>query len=213
MPDRVNGGKGHEITGLPPAEYVEQIRQRYQIGRTPWDSGIPSTELIRVIEDGGFPGTTVLEMGCGTGTNAIELARRGYTVTAIDVVDLAIQQARDKARQAGIVVDFRLGSVTQVDLGGPYDCLFDLGLYHGIRNRDLSGFRRILTKVSRTGTRWLCLAGNARESLADGPPVVREETIRTELEPLFKILEVREFRFDLRPDLQPLAWSILMERR
>ena len=50
--------------------------------------------------------------------------------------------------------------------------------------------------------------------MADGPPVVSEDEFRTELEPLFKILEVREFRFTLdREDFRPLGWSILMERR
>jgi len=43
---------------------------------------------------------------------------------------------------------------------------------------------------------------------------VSEDEFRTELEPLFKILEVREFRFTLdREDFRPLGWSILMERR
>jgi hypothetical protein len=57
------------------------------------------------------------------------------------------------------------------------------------------------------------LAGNSRELLENGPPVVNEDEFRAELGPLFHILDVREFRFDLRPDFRPLAWSILMERR
>jgi ubiquinone/menaquinone biosynthesis C-methylase UbiE len=189
------------------------MAQRYASGQTPWDSGVPSSELVRVIEEGGLPGKTVLEMGCGTGTNAIELARRGYRVTAVDLVEEPIRRAREKAGRARVEVDFRCGDLTRMDLGGPYDSLFDLGLYHGIRNRDLSGFTSTLTRVSRPGTRWLSLAGNAREVQPVGPPVVREDEFRRELEPLFRILQVREFRFNLRPDFQPLAWSILMERR
>ena len=41
-----------------------------------------------------------------------------------------------------------------------------------------------------------------------------EEEIRAELEPLFEIVELREFRFTSnKPDFRPLAWSILMRRR
>ena len=207
------GGHRADVTRLDPAEYRREIAQRYATGETPWDSGVPSAEIIRVIEEGGLPGVTVLELGCGTGTNAIELARRHYRVTAVDLVEEAIQRARRKAREAGITVDFRQGDVIRMDLGGPYDCLVDLGLYHGIRNRELPGFLSTLKRVSRPGTRWLSLAGNAKEITSSGPPVVSEEQFRSELEPVFKILQVREFRFDLRPDFQPLAWSILMERR
>ena len=194
-------------------EFRETMRQIYAAGETPWDSGVPSSELIRTVEAGELPGTTLLEFGCGTGTNAIELSRRGYRVKAIDLVDLPIEKAREKARNAGVDVEFLSGDLTKMELGGPFDCLFDLGLYHGIRNRDLVGFLSTLRRVSRPGTRWLSLAGNAMEILPDGPPVVREEEFRAELEPLFRILRVREFRFDLRPDFQPLAWSILAERR
>src|SRR5437870_5198409 len=68
------------------------------------------------------------------------------------------------------------------------------------------------TRVLHAG--WLAVAGNAKERTEDGPPVVSEEEFRTELGPLFKILEVHEFRFTLdREDFRPLAWSILMERR
>ncbi|HEV2230991.1 MAG TPA: class I SAM-dependent methyltransferase [Thermoplasmata archaeon] len=193
--------------------YSTEIRERYRTGDTPWDSGVPSAEIGRVVDEGGLPGRRLLELGCGTGTNAVELARRGYAVTAVDLVDLAVQKAREKARAAGVSVDFRVGDLTKVDLGGPFESLVDLGVYHGIRARNLAGLLDMLQGITRPGARWLSLAGNAREVTPNGPPVVTEVEVRSELEPRFKILQLREFRFNLRPDFQPLAWSILMERR
>lgn len=193
--------------------YRETMRERYRAGETPWDTGIPEPELIRAVEEGRLPGATALELGCGTGTNAIEMARRGYRVTAIDLIDLPVRRARAKAKRAGVTVDFRVGDLTRVDLDGPYDVLYDLGLYHGIRLRDLAGFLSTLERVTRKGTRWLCIAGNAKEPRQAGPPVVREDEFRAELGPLFEIIEVREFRPQLRLDFRPLFWSILMERR
>ncbi|MCI4352655.1 MAG: class I SAM-dependent methyltransferase [Thermoplasmata archaeon] len=198
---------------LPGDDPVERFREAYATKDTPWDSGVPSTELVRVLDAGLLPGRTVLELGCGTGTNAIEFARRKYRVTAVDLIELPIERAREKARRAGVAVDFRVGDLRKMDLGGPYDVVFDIGLYHGLRNRDLPGLLKTIERVSRHGTRWLSLAGNAREPLSNGPPVVREEEFRAELGPLFNFLEVREFRFELGGDFRPLAWSILMERR
>jgi cyclopropane fatty-acyl-phospholipid synthase-like methyltransferase len=175
--------------------------------------GLGRHAQLRALDAGLLPGKTVLELGCGTGTNAIELARRGNQVTAVDLVDLPIELAREKAQRAGVRIDFRVGDVTKLDLGGPYDVLFDSGLYHGMRTRNLAGFLKTLERVSRRGTRWLCLAGNAREALEGGPPTVREEDFRGELGALFNFLDVREFSFDRREDFRPLGWSILMERR
>lgn len=196
-----------------PDPVREEYRQRYETGTARWDTGVPNPELVRVIGAGLLPGRTVLEFGCGTGTNAVEMARRGYRVTAIDIVDLPIERAREKARNAHVAVDFRVGDLTTADLGGPYDILFDSGVYHGIRLRDLAAFQKTLAKVSRTGTRWLSIAGNAKDPDPNGPPVVSEDEFRAELGPLFRFLEVREFRPTLRDNLRPLFWSILMERR
>ena len=188
--------------------------ERYAQGQTPWDSGKPSEELLRVLDDGKLTGHTVLEFGCGTGTNATELARRGFQVTAVDIVDLAIQTARKKASQAKVGVDFRVADVLRDDVGGPYDILFDRGVYHCLRTDDLEAFLSFLKQVTRPGSVWLSLDGNAREELDEGPPVVSEAEVRAELGPMFHILELREFRFTSRQkDFRPLAWSILMRRK
>src|SRR5437899_11542967 len=137
--------------GVPLAG--REFEKSYATGDTPWDSGRPSAELVRVLDAGLLPGKTVLEIGCGTGTNAIELARRGYQVTAIDLVDLAVRRAKDTAQRAGVDSDFRVGDATRMDLGGPFDVVFDPGLHHGNRAWNLEGFRKMLKRVTRPGCR------------------------------------------------------------
>jgi 2-polyprenyl-3-methyl-5-hydroxy-6-metoxy-1,4-benzoquinol methylase len=189
--------------------------QSYADGNIPWDSGKPSQELIRVLKEGKLAGETALEIGCGTGTNAIELARRGFKVTAVDYVPQAIEAAKAKAHAANVIVDLRVADVLTAQLSGPYDVVFDRGVYHCLRVENLQKFLRALQNVTRPGTAWLCLAGNAKEEhTQNGPPVVTEEEIRRELGSLFEILELREFRFSThQPDFRPLAWSILMRRK
>ena len=128
------------------AETVD-FTDRYLRGETPWDSGQPSEELLRVLGEGKLTGKTVLEYGCGTGTNAVELARRGFLVVAVDIAEPAIRIARDKARAADVTVDFRVADVLKDDLGGPYDILFDRGVYHCVRTIDLKRFQKFLRKI------------------------------------------------------------------
>jgi len=57
---------------------------------------------------GNVSGLHVIEIGCGRGAFAIELARRGAHVTAVDVSTVAIDLARARAASAGIDIDFRV---------------------------------------------------------------------------------------------------------
>src|SRR5262245_27949050 len=123
----------------------------YAKGFKPWDSGEVSTEVKRALDAGLLPGKTLLEFGCGTGTNAIELARRGYDVTAIDFVPQAVDAAREKAATAKVKIKFSVADALADDLGGPYDVLFDRGVYHSLRKLDLKKFQQTLEKITRKG--------------------------------------------------------------
>jgi cyclopropane fatty-acyl-phospholipid synthase-like methyltransferase len=111
----------------------------------PWDTGISPPELLAFTES--HPPGRALDLGCGTGTNTIYLARHGWQVTGIDFARRAINLARRKARKYGVEVDLRLGDVTRLDcLAGPFDLILDIGCLH---NLDDSGRKAYLHHVKR----------------------------------------------------------------
>lgn len=207
--------------------------QHYLDGHTPWDSGIPSGELRRVLEAGIVAPGRAVELGCGTGTNAIFLAQRGFDVTAYDVSAVALTAARAKAAAAGVPIDFReadlcrLGDALQagrtavdksalsaINDPGRFDFFFDRGCYHCARKVDLPGFLRTLKLLTRTGTHGLVLTGNANETTEQGPPRLTEAEIRSELGGLFEIASLREFRFEDPGGTDgPLGWSVHLIRK
>src|SRR5260370_14518015 len=86
------------------------------------DTGVSPPELVSVVEGPGKlePGKA-LDLGCGTGTNSIYLARHGWETTGVDFVPRAIAQARRKAAAAGASPRFLVGDVTRLtDLGMGY---------------------------------------------------------------------------------------------
>ncbi|MBX3438626.1 MAG: class I SAM-dependent methyltransferase [Planctomycetaceae bacterium] len=187
---------------------------RYESGDLPWDSGIPSRELFRVLDEQSIPAGRALELGCGTGTNAIALAARGFQVTAVDCSPRALELARAKAAEAGVNVHWVQADVQRFgDALEPFEFVFDRGCYHCCRRVDLAGYRQTLDHITRPGSRLLILAGNANEQSAEGPPRVSEQEIRNEFGDPFRILGLREFRFQDRGGADgPLGWSILLDR-
>jgi SAM-dependent methyltransferase len=189
---------------------------RYRDDNLPWDTGRPSSELQRVVGDGAVRPCRALELGCGTGTNSVWLAQQGFEVTGVDVAPLAVERADQRARAAGTKVHFVVADVFQLpDLGGPFEFFFDRGCYHAVRRDSPEQYAPAVARRLAAGGRGLILAGNAREPHGPGPPVVTEEQIRDELGASFRILDLREFRFDEAPGVSErfLGWSCLVEKR
>lgn len=193
--------------------------QRYAEGDTPWDTGKPSGQLTAVLDERQIEPCRALEIGCGTGTNAVFLAGRGFQVTAFDLSALAIEQARDRARQAGVSVDFQQADMLHLpDWSERFQFVFDRGVYHVLRRENVEAFRDALVKLIDDGGLYLVLAGNANEvdPPEGGPPRVTASELCRELEPAFDLIELREFRFEANiggEPVTPLAWSALWRRK
>jgi SAM-dependent methyltransferase len=198
-------------------EQCPDWNQRYLEQNTPWDSQIPSRELARVLDEGRIPVGPALELGCGTGTNAVFLAQRGFNVTAVDVSSLALEQARQRAGEAGVDVQFIEADINRVQLDRPsFDFVFDRGCYHCVRRNDLPGLLEVIKRYTRPGSKWLTLTGNANEAHDPdkGPPRLTEQEIRTDLGGLFDFDFIREIRFEDKGHVDgPLGWSCLMTRK
>jgi 2-polyprenyl-3-methyl-5-hydroxy-6-metoxy-1,4-benzoquinol methylase len=63
----------------------------------------------------------ILDIGCGTGRHAIELAKRGYRVTGIDLSETLLARAREKAAAAGVTVDFRRHDARELPFAAEFD--------------------------------------------------------------------------------------------
>lgn len=190
--------------------------ERYKTGDTPWETGQPSSELQRVLAETAIRPCRALELGCGTGANAVWLAQQGFDVSACDLSTLAIDRARQRAKDASVSVNFVVADILKppADLAGPFDFFFDRGCYHVVRREDVTAYLETLRRLTHPGTLGLVLTGNAREPHEPGPPVVTEEQVWKELGTLFNIVHLREFRFDQveANGTRFLGWSCLLRR-
>jgi methylase of polypeptide subunit release factors len=65
-------------------------------GQLPWDTGQPEPLLVEFVTSGAVTPSPTLEIGAGTGTNAIWMAERGFDVLGVDVSPLAVERAHAK---------------------------------------------------------------------------------------------------------------------
>lgn len=187
----------------------------YREGTPPWETGCPASELVRLVDRGLVPPSPVLELGCGSGADAVFLASRGFDVTAVDASPTAIERARTRSQRAGVPIRFVLDDVFAFaqSTEESFDFVYEAGFYHFMRQVDLQRYLDLLWRVTRPGTLYLTLAGNADEDVEGGPPRVSEDDIRSELGRLFEMVELEPFRF-ASPQRREgyLGWSCLMRR-
>ena len=201
--------------GMAGRKLLERWDSAYRSGRPAWDTGRPSSELVQAVAEGTLKPCRVVELGCGTGTNAIFLASKGFDVTAIDVAPTALRLAEEKARKAEVRVRWLLADVLSPPKLEPFDLVYDRGCYHGVRQQNAARYVEALARLTRPGSRVLILAGNANEPRHYGPPRVTEEQLRADFSKLFEFQWLRETRFDSADPQRPgaLAWSVLLRRK
>jgi SAM-dependent methyltransferase len=186
----------------------------YREGTPSWETGRPARELIRALDEGIVKPGTALEVGCGTGADAVYLAKRGFEVTAVDWSPTAVERARTRARLEGAPVRFVLDDVFDfVDSAGTFDLVYDAGFYHYVRQVDLSRYLDLLWRVTRPGSLFLALIGSDKEQAEGGPPRVSRDEIRLELGRAFEFAHLRPCRIDSRDRENGYSgWSCLMKR-
>ncbi len=173
---------------------------RYAFGTPPWDSGVSPPELLALLAEQ-LPGRAI-DIGCGTGTNAITMAQHGWQVLGIDFSGLAIRRARRKAAHAGVEVELRRGDVAHLDLDQIYDLALDIGCFHAVPDTDRPGYARAVSRALVPGGTYLLYSflGNW----------VSESALRALFEASFKILETDRGR-DVVGD-RPSAWFMMRRK-
>jgi SAM-dependent methyltransferase len=153
----------------------------YLVGFKPWDSGVPPPELVSAVDGPNAlqPGRAI-DLGCGTGTNAVYLARHGWEVTAVDLVGRPLRAARRKAQAAAVSPRFVQGDVTrlpELGVGGGYRLFLDLGCYHGVPLARRDAYADGVTRAAEPGATVL-LFGFGRGAMRPGPLGTSAEELR-----------------------------------
>jgi ubiquinone/menaquinone biosynthesis C-methylase UbiE len=159
-------------------------------GTPPWDIGRPQPALEALVKDGEVRSGRALDVGCGTGENAILLAKSGCTVTGIDLVRDAIAAAKTKAAERHVDVEFVVGNALELDrhfAAGVFSTVVDSGLFHVLTDEERPVYVRQVQRVLKPGGRCFMMCYSDREPPGYGPRRVSKREIEASFAPLFRI--------------------------
>lgn len=127
----------------------------YRFFRMPWEGG-PRAELVNLVESGRIRPGRAIDLGCGTGSNAIYLAQRGFDVTGVDYASAAIAKARRRAANVGASVSFVVDDLTNLQsVSGAFDFLVDYGAFDDLTPAARDLYLNSLLALSGEGSRYL----------------------------------------------------------
>ena len=187
--------------------------ESYASGQLPWDTGQPEPLLVEFVTSGGVSPAPTLEIGAGTGTNAIWLAERGFDVVGMDVSPLAVERAHAKMEGRALRCRFAaLDFLTASPPGGPFQFVFDRGCFHVFDETDeRQRFAAQVVAALAPGGLWLSIIGSTEGPPREvGPPRRSAREVTLAIEPVLEIVELRSAEFRGHG---AKAWFCLSRRR
>lgn len=170
----------------------------YASGQLPWDTGQPEPLLVEFVTSGAVAPGSALEIGAGTGTNAIWMAERGFDVLGLDISPLAVERAKAKMEGRGLPCRFAvLDILAAAPPAGPFQFVFDRGCFHVFDEPDeRQRFAEQVAAALAPGGLWLSLIGSTEGPEREvGPPRRSAREVMLAIEPALEIVELRSADF------------------
>ena len=176
-------------------------------GTPPWDIGRPQKEFTELVRHGEITGS-VLDIGCGSGDNALFFAQEGFEVWGIDSSPLAIQKAQEKGAQRGLTAHFLVMNALELTkLNRTFDTATDSGLFHTLSDEDRPLFAKNLKAILSPHGTYFMLCFSDREPAGYGPRRITVREIRETFSDGWSIRYIRPATFESNTRAKgPRAW-------
>jgi ubiquinone/menaquinone biosynthesis C-methylase UbiE len=183
------------------------------LGVPPWDIGRAQPEVVRIADAGGFA-EPVIDVGCGTGENALELASRGLEVLGIDASPRAIEAARTKASDRGISAEFLVADALALDsLDRRFRTALDCGVFHVFDDPERPVYVASVASALEPGGVLHLLCFSDRQPGSFGPRRVTQQELRDSFPDGWDVREIVAATFVTNlPELQAEAWRATIVR-
>ena len=189
---------------------------RYREGNVeemPWFYPELDPDFDQALERLSIRSGNILDLGTGPGTQAIELAKRGFAVTATDVSPSAIAKANARLKDAGVSVDFRQDDILNSTLDRQFDIVVDRGCFHVFSAEQRPAYLRSLKALLEPGNYLLLKTFSYRETMEEGPYRFRPEEIEQLFADDFTVVSITDSAFPSTLEHDPKALFCILKSR
>lgn len=189
--------------------------ERYQqqaVETMPWFYPELDDDLAQALDARGIRSGSALDLGTGPGTQAIQLAQRGFDVTATDLSDAAIRLASARAEAQEISITWQQDDILSSRLVGPFDLVFDRGCFHVLPPERRPDYVATVAGLLRPGGFFFLKCFSQLQPGTQGPnrftPAQIQSTFSGELE----VVSISETVYQGTLDPLPRALFCVMQR-
>lgn len=188
----------------------EQLYAGAPLAELPWFTDALDPDLAAALDRLGAAAGRLLDLGSGPGTQAIELARRGFTVTASDVAPSAVAAAR--GRPGGGAVAWQVDDILDSRLDERFDLVIDRGCMHALPPHRLADWAAAVARLTEPGGHLLVKTYRRGEPHPDGALGFTPLAIAELCGDAFDLIHSARSRFTGRSDTAAALFCVLSRR-
>ncbi|MDQ6997024.1 MAG: nitroreductase family protein [Mariprofundus sp.] len=200
----------------PPAGAGWEARyQDTAMERLPWFHHGLDADFAEAIARLGISDGAVLDVGCGPGTQAVALAKQGFSVTAIDISKSAVSHAELLAETEQVDIIFHVDDVLDLRMSGQFDLLLDRGIFHCFPDTtDQQAYLSAIKRLLKPQGILLLKCFHKDETGEMGPPCrYNEADIRRLFGEGFELVEAHDSQFSSAVmELPPKALFCILKK-
>jgi ubiquinone/menaquinone biosynthesis C-methylase UbiE len=191
---------------------MNTFEQRYQEGVPPWEIGRPQSWVVELFNQDAFEGA-LLDVGCGTGENALYLAAQGLSVTGVDFSRTAIELAQEKAAQRHSAAKFRVGNALKLALlNKNFDTAIDSALFHVFTDKERTLYAESLAAALKPHGVAYVVCFSEKEPEGWGPRRVTQGEIQRTFQKRFDVASIQRAIYETNGRPEPVqAWLTCLQ--
>lgn len=191
----------------------ESLYREADIETMPWFHPTLDPDLEKALVSLGIEGGSFLDLGTGPATQAFELARRGFQVTATDISDAAIDRAKAMAGETGVSINFLRDDILDTSLNRRFDFIFDRGCFHTFSPKHRETYLFTIGKLIRSTGYLFLKCFSHKEPMEDGPYRFFPEEINDMFSAAFNVVSIEETVYQGTLDPLPRALFCVIKKK
>ena len=195
-----------------PSSAWDERYQQQPVETMPWFYEELDDDLKQALDELNLQEGYALDLGTGPGTQAIQLAQRGFDVTATDLSEAAIRLAQERAQTLGLAIRWQQDDILSSRLTGPFDVIFDRGCFHVLPPDRRQDYISTITGLLKPGSFFFLKCFSQLQPGTQGPNRFTPAQIQSIFSTRLQVRSVDETVYQGTLDPLPRALFCVMQR-